>query len=298
MKHRFLTKSTIVFLIFLLTMMNTGCTKEKAEGVKNAAEQFRVEARSALNMTRDLVRQSVLMPVQSKDDEVKQIIHDFNAIPNRSAEQVQAFAEEVLNTGSENEAVDARISSEFKSLEEDYDLFASMFRSLTRGHFFAKDAVAKSERHAVRLTLRFIKMAGTLQKFPVQFTARRTNLIVKLANAQKITDPTARNQELLLSAQEMLQLRSDEKTAKEMAITQCYKAAEAGKLVTELIHNYGKLTIGDILNLTRDSLGMINAATGGTNPDIQGLQTRFEAFVNNKIQQDQLWRDVLQNEIH
>jgi hypothetical protein len=137
-----------------------------------------------------------------------------------------------------------------------------------------------------------------LQKFPVQFTARRTDLIIKLGNAQKIADPTARNQELLLSAQEMLQLRADEKKGKEMAITQCFRAAEAGKLVTELIHNYGKLTIGDILNLTRDSLSIINEATGGTNPDINGMQTRFEAFVKNKIEQDQVWRDVLQNEIH
>ncbi|MEO8042242.1 MAG: hypothetical protein ABI646_06525 [Acidobacteriota bacterium] len=43
-----LTRALVVISIFSLFFTQTGCTKAKAEAVKAAAEQFRVEADKAL----------------------------------------------------------------------------------------------------------------------------------------------------------------------------------------------------------------------------------------------------------
>lgn len=291
-------KALLALAALLLTIPSVGCTKEKAEAIKNAAEQFRVEAKSALSMSEDLVKESVSMPAETKEEEINRLVQDFNTGPKRTEADMQKFAQEVLNTGSETLEVNHQIEAEFKTLEDDYDLFASMYRSLPRGHFFAKDAVAKSERHAIKLTLRFIKMADTLQKMPVVFMGRRATLTAKLLRAQEITGVPERAQAVLVSIQDLIKLREDERKAKEAAILQCLKAAEAGKLVTELINGYQKLTVEDMLNLTKDSLAILNSVTGGTNKDIKGMQTRFESFVKNKIRTDPVWGDVLQNEIH
>jgi hypothetical protein len=303
MLTRIASRSVALLLILSTTLFSVGCTKEKAEAVKTAAEQFRLEGHSGLAMTTDLIKKTVDTPVDTKEEELNKLVKDFNQIEKstgvkRTPTQVQAFVEEVLRTGEENRVVNAAVDAEFKSLFDDYDLFASMFRSLPRGHFFAKGAVAQSERHAVRLTLRFVKMASTLRRIDIPFTANRIILMNKMLRAQEMTDAVARQQALMIAAQDAIKLREDERLAKELTIAQLLKAAEAGRLITELIHNFQKLTVQDILDLTRDSLAILNSMTGNSNKDIKGMQNRFEAFVKNKINQDPLWRDVLNNELN
>jgi hypothetical protein len=295
-----LRQFTVWVVLLTLTTMNASCTKEKAEAIKGGAEQFRVEATSALEKTRDIVKESVAVVQESKDDEVRRIVDQLENPSNgekRTNAQVIRFAQNVLSTGDESIGTTQKIDKEFETLVSEYDLFASMFRSLPRGHFFAKEAVAKAERHAIRLTARFIKIASELQTNPIQFTGRRGDLITKLILAGQIEDKTARTQAQTLLAQQLIQLREDEQKARDAAILQCLRAAEAGKAVTELIRNYKKFTIGDMLTLVNESLGLVNAITAGTNKDIKGLVTRYNAFVTNKIQTDELWRDVLNNDL-
>jgi hypothetical protein len=292
-----LAKRVIATLLILLTSLpNSACTKEKAEALKSAAELFRDQAGPALTMTGDLIEQSFSMPVDSKDDELKKIVNDFNGDLKRDAGKMEKFVSEVLKTGSEADVGKQMVREEMRKLAEEYELFASMFRSLPRGYFFAKDAVAKAEKHSIRLTTRMVKMAATLQNNPMPLTPRRVVVIQKLLAAQVLTDQTARNEAVLLAGKDVIQLRDDERKAKAAAIVQCLKAAEAGKTVTELIHNYAKLTLGDILDLTRDSLALLNSITGGANAEIKGMQTRLEAFIKNKLTNDPLWKDALKDD--
>lgn len=295
--YRSLAKRVIAtLLILLMSLPNSACTKEKAEALKSAAELFRDQAVTALTMTGDLIDQSFSLPVDSKDDELKKIVSDFNGKLNRDAGQMGNFVGEILNTGTEDDAGKRQVMEEMRKLAEEYELFASMFRSLPRGYFFAKDSVAKAEKHSIRLTTRMVKMAGVLQNNPMPITPRRVIVIQKLLAAQVLTDKTARNEAVLLAGKDVIQLRDDERKAKAVAIVQCLKAAEAGKTVTELIHSYAKLTVGDILNLTRDSLALLNSITRGANAEIKGMQTRLEAFVKNKLTNDPLWKDALKDD--
>ena len=295
--NRSLAKRVIAtLLILLMSLPNSACTKEKAEALKSAAELFRDQAVPALTMTGDLIEQSFSLPVDSKDDELKKIVNDFNGDLKRNAGQMEKFVSEILKTGTEADVGKRMVREDMRKLAEEYELFASMFRSLSRGYFFAKDAVAKAEKHSIRLTTRMVKMAGALQNNPMPLMPRRVIVIQKLLAAQVLTDQTARNEAVLLAGQDVIQLRDDERKAKAAAIVQCLKAAEAGKTVTELIHSYAKLTVGDILDLTRDSLALLNSITGGTNAEIKGMQTRLEAFIKNKLNNDPLWKDALKDD--
>lgn len=288
-------------LLAIFAITNSGCTKEKAEAIKSGAEQFSLEAKTALDKTRDLVKASISMPAEANEDEVRRIVRNFEHPAGgvkRDDANVSQFALDVLGSGNESAAANQMIDQEFQNLEAEYELFASMFRSLPRGHFFAKDAVAKSERHSIRLTARFVKQADLLQRIPVQFTGRRTDLVIKLLVARDVGDPAARAQAETQVAQQLIQLREDERKAKDSAIIQCLKAAESGKTVTELIHNYSKFTVADMLDLIKDSLNILNSITGGTNQDVKGLVTRYNSFVANKIKTDSLWNDVLTNDLH
>jgi hypothetical protein len=300
-KKAYTARLLLVVLTVSLTFPMVSCTKEKAEAIKSGAEQFRVEGKSALELARNLLKESVAMPLETNEDETKKIVHDFDqnlTVRKRTAGEMSTFVQNILGSGNESEGANRIIDQEFQALEDEYDLFASMFRSLPRGHFFAKSAVEKSERHAIRLTARFIKIADTLQRLPMQFSGKRAALIERLVLAQDIADSVQRNQAVTLASQQLLQLRDQERKAKNAAILQCLKAAEAGKSVTELIHNYSKFTVADMLDLIKDGLSIANAITGGTNPDVKGLVSRYDAFVTNKIKTDDLWKDVLTNELH
>lgn len=291
-----ITKATSFLLIMTFLLAQAGCTKEKAETLKGAAEQFNVEAQSALTVTADLLKESVAMPAQSGEEELKKMVKSLSK-NGRNDAALQTFVELNLGKGNEADAAMGAIDNEFKSMAADYDLFASIFRSLPRGHWFSKDAVAKAERHSIRLTARFIKMADGLQKNPVQFSSRRTDLVVKLKEAQAIADPLEQNQAYMLAAQQILGLRAAERKANDNAIMQCLRAAETGKAVAELIDNFGKFTVADMLNVVKDGLDNLNAVTGGTNPDVKNLVTQYDAFVKNKIKTDDVWKDVLTNEL-
>ena len=60
-------------LVMVLTLLNFGCTKEKAEAIKTGAEQFRVQAKAAIDQIRILDRQEALVIFTSSDKEVKNI---------------------------------------------------------------------------------------------------------------------------------------------------------------------------------------------------------------------------------
>lgn len=291
----FHSKILATIIIFALTAFNVSCTKEKAEAIKSGAEQFRVESKSALNLTEDLLKQSVAVSSQTKEEELKKIAGELNT-GTRTDTQVVTFISTIL-TPSVSLSANRLIETEFNSLEEDYDLFESIFRSLPRGRWLAKDAVAKAERHGIKLTLRFIKMADTLQKNPIQFTSRRADIGVRILESQKLANTNEKNQAMLIIADQLLLLRNDEQKANDAAILQCLKAAESGKLITELIRHYSKFAVSDMLDAIKDALNTTNAITGGTNTDVKAWVSRYNSFVNNKIRTDALWNDVLTTEV-
>ena len=297
MKRHSLMKFTVAFLIFILTFGNIGCTKEKAEAIKNGATQFRVEAKSSIEVIRTLFHQSVPLTLPTSDTEVKDIVKEFKTVP--STGDIGDFVARRLDGARGLEASFKPIETELGKIEGAYELLGSMYDSLPRGHFFASKEVEKSKRVVAKLTLLMLQFAKSIDKDPFPFDARRQTLRQKfrLAKSQETSDPDAAKETSLLAAQELIQLRADEAKANQEAIAQCLKAVQAGKLLSELIENYKSFSVSDILDLTKNGLSLIRDISGG-NSNITAAMGRLEAFSNNKILTDPLWKDVWNTEVN
>ncbi len=283
-------KSAAVISFIVILVFISGCSKDKAEAIKVAAGQFRAEAVSALDQIENLFKQSVSMPVESSEKRIKDIIKLLDETENITAKEIDFL----LSEGRIGQEPSNIIDKEFEGLKGRYYLFEGMFRSLPAGSYFAKDAVKKSEKHAINLTLEFIKFAEKLQNWPVQFTGRRVLILEKIAQGKKIQDVNLRELNLKLSAQDILELEKDETKAKKEAVLQCLKASEAGKLVAELIRDYEKLSVGDILAMTKDTLGFVSEISGG---DLDSLMEKYKS-VETTIKKDPYWSTLLDANIN
>jgi len=291
LRTNFPLKAVAVALLLSLTLPLIGCSKEKAEAIKTGAEQFRVEASSALDAIRELNNQDALVIFTSNDQEVKNIANEFN-----EKTDVTRFVNDKLAFKQRLETPNSDLERNLSGMQEAYELFASMFRSLPRGNFLAGKDVKKTKIFAVKLTIQMVNLAKMLGEAPFRFSARRQDLMHQFQAANELTDAAAKKPALVMAAQQLIKLRDDEAKANTDAITQCLKAAEAGKLITNLIDQYDKLSVGDILDLTRNSLSIINDVTGGSH-NVQAAISRYDAFVKNKIDADPLWKDVLNTDV-
>ena len=286
-------KPVLLVLIMSLLAPLAGCTKEKADAVKNAAEQFRVESKAALAQLSNLARQDAALPTMTTEEEVKRLAATVQTV---APSQLTEFVNSKIEVKRKFDAMSASVDEDLRDMEDVYDLFASMYRSLPKGHFFAGSAVKRSKIYAIKLTMQMVHYASQIRDNPYQFRARHVLLIEKYAAAQKLTDPQQKNAALILASQELVQLRDEETKANQDAIAQCLKAAEAGKVIIDLVDRFGSLSVADVLDLTRNALAIVNDISG-SNPQIKSMIDRYDNFVKNKIDTDPLWKAVKDNDI-
>jgi len=289
------TRMRAVLSVVILSLLApaAGCTKEKADAVKNAAEQFRLESKAALAQISNLAQQSLPITSMTNEEEVQRLAATVATV---APADLTEFVNSKIDAKRKFEAMNAKADEDLRKMEEMYDLFASMYRSLPKGHFFAGSAVKRSKIYAIKLTMQMVQYAGQIRDNPYQFHARHVRLIEKYAAAQKLTDPQQRNAAFLLASQELVQLRDEEMKANKDAIAQCLKAAEAGKVIIDLVDRFDSLSVADVLDLTKNALVIVSDISGG-NPQIKGMIDRYDNFVKNKIATDPLWKAVQDNDI-
>src|SRR5262245_7506620 len=180
------TISTFLLAVFALSQLN--CTKEKAEAIKTGAEQFRVEAKAAIAQIRSLEKQDRVVIFTSSDQEAKSLANNFQ---NVTQQGIPKFVDDNLARNQRLVPPATEFEKHLSQIEEAYDVFGSMFRSLPRGNFLAKNAVKKSKVFAIKLTLEMVNLSKLLGEAPFRFSGRRQNLMDQFLAAQKITDPTA-----------------------------------------------------------------------------------------------------------
>ncbi len=288
MKHTHQTKKYLlpIFLGIGILILG-GCTKEKAEAIKNAAEQFRISAIEALQEMRTLFRESLSMPVESDEKRIEAIAKDLeNTTPIRANELAFILKDPVIGAAAQKQG-----EAEFDKIAAHYNEFAAMFRSLPQGSFFGKKAVGKAERHSINLTVELINFAKYLEKNPVQFTGRRVLLLENIQKDKNVADAQTRAALLERDAKLALELQRDELQAKQKAIVACLKAAENCRAVAELIRNYDSLTTSEILSLSRDALVFAGEISGG-NPDTKALLDKFDG-IKTTITNDPYWSALL-----
>jgi hypothetical protein len=273
----------------LLVALVAACSKEKAEAVKTAAEQVRVEANRAVAAIRELFLQGVSVPTDAETEVVRRMAAELatTADTNINAAAIELLIDE-RDLGAQARAY---VEKEMDSLLTRYEQFASMFRDLPRGSYFARDAVQRAERHAINLTLEFINFARMLETNRFQFTAQRVKILEDIRAAKAVDDAGQRDLLLRTQAGLILKLAADEKAAREAAIVQCLTAAEACRTAARLIQQFGSTSLSDLLTLTREFLSFSAEISGG-HPDVAGLLNRFKT-TETMIRSDPHWGPLL-----
>ncbi|MDG5816139.1 hypothetical protein QA601_13680 [Chitinispirillales bacterium ANBcel5] len=266
-----LNKSTIFVLSLIIFPLISGCTKEKAEAIKNLSLIFREEASESLNQIKTIILKSVEMPAQ----DVGAVVKDLESIRALNDEKLTFLIDEA---GSSNSNL-RNINQELQSLEEHYYLFASIFSSLPQGHLFASDAIERAQKYSKALTIRMINLADDLHRGSIQVrsNAKRIALIEQINDAKKIDNDSLRRKKLEVYAQEIIAVAKEEKQIKERAIIQCLKTASIGKELYRLIENYRDMDIQQILAMTNNAIER-SSMISVDNKEIVSLLNRFRNY--------------------
>jgi hypothetical protein len=214
----------------------------------------------------------------------------FASLQNLGADKLNSSLFSEVLQGSYVTADSLAGDTEFAKLDSEYRQFAALYGSLRAGRLFAGKAVKESEPIATRLTVQMIAFAQHVRDHPYQLRARRIVLIERINRALKLQDAEARKATLRDLAQQTVQLRNDEQNANQETIRECLKAAAAGKSVIQAIRNYGKLSVGDILNLAQEGLQF--AARISNSQDISSFLSQYEG-VEEMIRNDPYWGPML-----
>lgn len=286
------TKGALAVVTIALVVSQSACTEEKAKAVQVGAQAFSSEAKQALGKVRDLYLASASSPDESVEARTKKVIEDIEGLGSSELNSVQ-MAELMKGTAVGERAAHV-FNEEFDRLDKAYSTFAGMYDSLVRGRLFAKKAVKESEAYAITLTVQLVNIAETIGNAPRTNMGRRVLLIDSINKARAITDESQRKEALDQLARQVVQLEIDERKANNDAIIGCLRAAEAGKHVSELIRDYDKLSVGDILALTGEALGFAKDITGSA--DVEELLKKYTK-VRDGIKSDPYWSPLLDRQI-
>lgn len=277
-----------------LALAQAGCTEKKAQALVVAAQTFASEAKGAVQNVRALYLADISSPDETFEKQSAQVAEDIKKeILSGSSINDEKFAELLKGTTLSNPAL-SEINQEFDLLERAYSTFASMYESLPQGYLFSRQAVKNSEKHAINLTVQLINMAEEVEKHPLQFRGRRILLQERLEDVAGITNEELRQATIGILSKEIVHLRQEEEKANQQAILQCLRAAEAGKRVAQLIRDYDKLSLEDILTLTGDALGFASAITDSA--DVKALVAKYNG-IRETIENDPYWAPLLDKAI-
>jgi hypothetical protein len=284
-----ITQLRPIFMVLTLFLLY-GCTEEKAKAIKVSASSFNNEAQIALDQVEEILIGNMAMP----PIEVEKIVQDLE--DTKDDFSVKIFSEFFTerNIGKNQEA---KIENAISEIRNQYVLFASVFRSLDKGKMLAADSVKLAEKHCINLSLQLIALADLIDQgqIEVRLNSERILLYEKITNDQRISDSTIRKNQLTISAKSIVQLQARENQVKQEAMLQLFKAAEIGKSTAELIRNYKKLSINEVLTLVEENLTLA-AALSEQNPNVTSLLTRYKE-VENTIRNDPYWSPLLEKRI-
>lgn len=288
-------KKPIRILVFFITVLIlSGCTKEKAEAIKIAAENFRIDAVLAIDKINELFDQNISV-AKFSEKKIEIIISDLENLGSSDT----AINSEILDEWFKEEHI-AVVSSamhkdEFNKIKKRFTTFEAMFTNLEKGNYFAKDAVKKAEKYAINLSLDLIHYSKILKDTPFKNMSERVLIIERIEEAR--LEENEKFQKVLREnvARDIIALGIRETKLKEEAIRQCLLAADRGKIVAELIKDYDTLNVEDILNIVKTSLNYGIDITG--NKNINDLLTKFEG-VESEIRNDAYWKVIIDQQIN
>ena len=284
------TRQLRPILVMLALFILYGCTEEKAKAIKVSASSFNNEAQIALDQVEEILIENMAMPPLGVDKIVQDLEDtkdDFN---------VEIFSEFFTesNIGKNQEI---KITNAISEIRSQYLLFASIFRSLDKGKMLAADSVKLAEKHCINLSLQLIALADLIAQgqIEVRLNSERILLFEKIKNDQRISNSTIRKNQLTISAKSIVQLQARENQVKQEAMLQLFKAAEIGTSTAELIKNYKKLSVNEVLTIVEENLSLASALSE-QDPNVASVLTRYKE-IENTIRDDPYWSPLLKKRI-
>lgn len=284
------SKSLYVVLFLISFSVLYGCTEEKAKAVKISAYQFNSEAQIALSIVENILKENMAMPPIGAE----KIAQDIEETRSNFDYKILS---EILSESNIGRSQKEQIKNAISEVKSQYALFSSLFRSLDKGYALTADVVKKTEKHCMNLSLQLIVLADYLSKgkLETKFNSERILLFENIKQSLSINEPDIRKEQLKIAAKNIVQLRDRETEAKERAILQLLKAAEIGKSTANLIHDYDKLSINDVLTLVEETLNLASSISE-QNKNITFLLEKYKG-IENTIRHDEYWSPLLDKKI-
>lgn len=278
--------------IILILLTLTACSKEKAEAIQLGAEVFLYDAIEAIDQVNLLFRQNLELVQLSDVEMVNKIVSDINELDAVDDEVMKFWVSEM---NMNDEAIKST-NEKFEEIKKQYYAFEAMFKSLDRGSYFAKDAVAKAEKHAINLTVQLINFSKIIQENYFIRRADRLLIIERLNKAKEEQNEQLRNELLKNIAMDFIKLNASEKSQKEKTVRACLSGAESGYAVAKLIRDYDKISVTDIINSIKLTLNYTAEITN-SKEQIGDMIMRFEE-VESTILGDPYWKDLLNKQLN
>lgn len=283
-----------IFLLSFLLLFLYGCNKQKAEAIKVAAEKFRNEAILGIDQLNTLFLRNISL-VLNETELVETILNDLKSLDDPSqinAELLDFWSDEVTIGTAATESTNQK----FEELKAQYYQFEAIFSSIEKGNALNAKSVKQAEKYVIKLTVQLINFANIINENTFRYTAKRVLIIEKMKTAKSEQNQELQEELLKNVAKEFVELRAEEDKAKETAIKQCLKAADSGKMLAELIRNYDKLSVNDIMVSVRNAMNYAAQISGG-NEKVTNLLEKFNT-VENSIQQDPYWKIILEQNVN
>lgn len=269
---RFLSIVLCLSLVFQIS-----CSKEKAEAVKATANAFNVQAQAALDKLEGLFKESASFTPEMKEDVIEGIV--VNLKGDRFGE------EEIRQILKESKIEDLDPSDYNQKIEEiriTYREFAAMYTNLPQGNLFAGDAVERSEKVAVKLTVQMYSLGQHIEKYPFVSSSRlqairRKRDLIKMNE----TRPEVLDVKMRAVAEDIYSLRIETDKANRDAIAECAKGAVLGLQVAKLIRDYKKFSVNDVLQIMKETLPAVSQLTGQNTESLLGKLNNIQSAVKS-----------------
>ena len=277
----------------MLTLL--GCNKQKAEALKIAAENFRGDTIESIDLMNALFQETISITALTEEQEINQITTDLQDLSNSAS-----ISASILNEWTADSKIglkaQGRLADEFQKIKNQYYTFEDMFNSLEEGSYFAKDAVKRSEEISIKLTMQLVNYAQLIDELDFPFNGKRADLILQMQAAKKETNAELQAQLFKLAATNFIVLRKSEEQAKKQAITSLLKAAHRGQQVSELIRNYDKMSIQDLLVTIKEGLNYVNTVSGGSQ-NVTDALSKLD-HIETTITSDPYWNVLLNQPVN
>lgn len=294
--HR--SRPTLYWLLTLavLTILSVGCNREKAEAVKTASGQFHLEASAALREIEQLLLDDVAMPATSEQEQLDKLVQTLEATDYSSASLAAILSDSgVLAPEQSTAGANAKVRTAVADIERHYAEFESMFERLPEGHWFAGAAVARAETLAIKLSLQVVALARQVEKHPFKDNARRLLLFEHVAAARASAESSSRKAALASVAREALEVHRAEGARKAAVIERCLRAATSGRNLAELLRDYRRMSLGEVLSSGRQALAEIGSISDGS-LKTDTLIKRLDG-IEESIRRDPYWKSFIDQSV-